>query len=110
MLEAAQENGYLRDLPKFVTEHDIGYFPRENILMICTGSQGEPRSALTRIARGEHPQVSLEAGDAAIFSSRVIPGNEKSINRLHNDLTQSRRPDHHRPRRRRACLRSPGPR
>lgn len=88
MLESAQENGYLTDLPKFVTEHDIGYFPRENILMICTGSQGEPRSALTRIARGEHPQVSLEAGDAAIFSSRVIPGNEKSINRLHNDLTR----------------------
>lgn len=88
MLESAQENGYLTDLPKFVTEHDIGYFPRENILMICTGSQGEPRSALTRIARGEHPQVSLEPGDAAIFSSRVIPGNEKSINRLHNDLTK----------------------
>ena len=88
MLESAQENGYLTDLPRFVTEHDIGYFPRENILMICTGSQGEPRSALTRIARGEHPQVSLEAGDAAIFSSRVIPGNENSINRLHNDLTR----------------------
>lgn len=86
MLEAAQENGYLTDLPRFVTEHDIGYFPRENILMICTGSQGEPRSALTRIARGEHPQVSLESGDAAIFSSRMIPGNEKSISRLHNDL------------------------
>ncbi|WP_374383888.1 ribonuclease J [Dongia sp.] len=87
MLESAQENGYLTDLPKFVTEHDVGYFPRENILMICTGSQGEPRSALTRIARGEHP-VQLEAGDAAIFSSRVIPGNELSINRLHNDLAK----------------------
>lgn len=88
MLEAAQENGYLTDLPKFITEHDVGYFPRENIVMICTGSQGEPRSALTRIARGEHPQVSLEPGDAAIFSSRVIPGNEMSINRLFNDLTK----------------------
>ncbi len=88
MLESAQENGYLTDLPKFVTEHDIGYFPRENILMICTGSQGEPRSALTRIARGEHPHVTLEEGDAAIFSSRVIPGNELSINRLHNDLAK----------------------
>jgi ribonuclease J len=88
MLEAAQENGYLTDLPPFVTEHDVGYFPRENVLMICTGSQGEPRSALTRIARGEHPHVSLESGDAAIFSSRVIPGNEMSINRLHNDLTK----------------------
>lgn len=88
MVEAAQENGYLTDLPPFVSEHDVGYFPRENVLMICTGSQGEPRSALTRIARREHPQVHLEPGDHAIFSSRVIPGNEISINRLHNDLTK----------------------
>ncbi|MBL8711024.1 MAG: ribonuclease J [Rhodospirillaceae bacterium] len=88
MVEAAQENGYLLGLPEFVTEHDVGYFPRENVLMICTGSQGEPRSALTRIARGEHPHVALAPGDAAIFSSRVIPGNEISINRLHNDLTR----------------------
>jgi ribonuclease J len=88
MVEAAQENGYLTDLPPFVDEHDVGYFPRENVLMICTGSQGEPRSALTRIARGEHPQVALEPGDTVIFSSRVIPGNELSINRLQNDLTK----------------------
>lgn len=88
MVEAAQENGYLTDLPPFIDEHDVGYFPRENVLMICTGSQGEPRSALTRIARGEHPQVSLEPGDTVIFSSRVIPGNELSINRLQNDLTK----------------------
>jgi ribonuclease J len=88
MVEAAQENGYLTDLPPFVDEHDVGYFPRENVLMICTGSQGEPRSALTRIARGEHPHVTLEPGDSVIFSSRVIPGNELSINRLQNDLTK----------------------
>ncbi|TDQ80535.1 ribonuclease J [Dongia mobilis] len=88
MVEAAQENGYLTDLPPFVDEHDVGYFPRENVLMICTGSQGEPRSALTRIARGEHPHVTLEPGDSVIFSSRVIPGNELSINRLQNDLTR----------------------
>jgi ribonuclease J len=88
MVESAQENGYLTDLPPFVSEHDVGYFPRENVLMICTGSQGEPRSALTRIARREHPQVNLERDDHAIFSSRVIPGNEISINRLHNDLTK----------------------
>jgi len=88
MVEAAQENGYLTDLPPFVSEHDVGYFPRENVLMICTGSQGEPRSALTRIARGEHPHVALEPGDSVVFSSRVIPGNELSINRLQNDLTK----------------------
>ena len=55
--------------------------------MICTGSQGEPRAALTRIAAGEHPGVELEPGDAAIFSSRIIPGNERAIGRLHNRLT-----------------------
>ena len=88
MVEAAQENGYLTELPPFVSENDLGYFPRENVLMICTGSQGEPRSALTRIARREHPQVTLERGDSVVFSSRVIPGNELSINRLQNDLTK----------------------
>ncbi|MFC5414911.1 ribonuclease J [Dongia soli] len=88
MLQAARENGYLTDLEDFVTEHDVGYFPPDKILMICTGSQGEPRSALARIAREEHPQVTLEPGDTVIFSSRVIPGNEKSIARLQNDLTK----------------------
>jgi ribonuclease J len=86
MVAAAQENGYLTGLPEFVAEHDVGFFPRDKILMICTGSQGEPRSALARIARKEHPHVTLESGDAVIFSSRTIPGNEKSIARLQNDL------------------------
>ncbi len=88
MLQASRENGYLTDLEDFVTEHDIGYFPADKILMICTGSQGEPRSALARIAREEHPQVKLEPGDTVIFSSRVIPGNEKSISHLQNNLTK----------------------
>jgi ribonuclease J len=87
MVASAQENGYLTDLPEFIQEHDVGYFPREKILMICTGSQGEPRSALARIARKEHPHVALEPGDAVVFSSRTIPGNEKSIARLQNELT-----------------------
>jgi ribonuclease J len=86
MVEAAQETGYLDDLPDFVAEDDIGHLPRDRVLMICTGSQGEPRSALARIARDEHPEVTLEAGDAAIFSSRIIPGNEHAIGELHNAL------------------------
>ena len=86
MVAAAQENGYLTDLPEFVQEHDVGFFPRDKILMICTGSQGEPRSALARIARKEHPHVALEPGDSVVFSSRSIPGNEKSIARLQNEL------------------------
>jgi ribonuclease J len=88
MVAAAQENGYLTGLPEFVAEHDVGYFPRDKILMICTGSQGEPRSALARIARKEHPHVTLEPGDAVVFSSRTIPGNEKAIAHLQNELTR----------------------
>jgi ribonuclease J len=87
MVASAQENGYLTGLPEFVQEHDVGYFPRDKILMICTGSQGEPRSALARIARKEHPHVTFEPGDAVVFSSRTIPGNEKAIARLQNELT-----------------------
>ena len=88
MVQAARENGYLTDIDDFVTEHDVGYFPSNKILMICTGSQGEPRSALARIARSDHPQVQLETGDTVIFSSRTIPGNEKSISQLQNDLSK----------------------
>lgn len=84
--EAAKENGYLTDIIPFVTEKDIGYLPRDRVLMICTGSQGEARAALPRIASGEHPEVKLDAGDAVVFSSRIIPGNEKAIGRLHNQL------------------------
>ena len=86
MVEAARETGYLSDLPDFVEEEDIGHLPRDRVLMICTGSQGEPRSALSRIARDEHPDVGLEPGDAVIFSSRIIPGNEHAIGELHNAL------------------------
>ncbi|MGE0120676.1 MAG: ribonuclease J [Dongiaceae bacterium] len=86
--EAARASGYLADLPPFVTEHDVGYLPREKVLMICTGSQGEPRSALARIAREEHPNVVLERGDSVIFSSRIIPGNERAIGELQNALVR----------------------
>ncbi len=86
MDKAARENGYLADLPRFLTEDEAGYVPRDRIVLICTGSQGEPRAALSRIARDDHPHVVLETGDVAIFSSRIIPGNEKAINRLQNAL------------------------
>jgi ribonuclease J len=86
--KAARENGYLADLPRFLTEEEAGYIPRDRILLICTGSQGEPRAALSRIARDDHPHVVLETGDAVIFSSRIIPGNEKAINRLQNALVR----------------------
>jgi len=86
--KAARENGYLADLPRFLTEDEAGYIPRDRIVLICTGSQGEPRSALARIAREDHPNIVLETGDVVIFSSRIIPGNEKPINRLQNALVR----------------------
>jgi ribonuclease J len=88
MYEAAKESGYLLDIPPFVSEHDAGFLPRDKVVMICTGSQGEPRSALSRIASGTHPHVTLEAGDVAVFSSRNIPGNERAIGRLQNQLSK----------------------
>jgi ribonuclease J len=84
--KAARENGYLADVPRFLSEDEAGYVPRDKLLLICTGSQGEPRAALARIARDDHPNIDLDEGDVVIFSSRIIPGNEKAINRLHNAL------------------------
>ena len=84
--EAAQETGYLKDLPPFIADSEVNYLPRNEVLLICTGSQGEPRSALSRIAADDHPEVTLDAGDTVIFSSREIPGNERSIGRLLNKL------------------------
>ena len=85
---AARENGYLADVAAFVSEEDAGFMPRDRVVIICTGSQGEPRAALARIAAGEHPHVVMEPGDSVIFSSRIIPGNEVSISHLHNDLAR----------------------
>ncbi|MDH5559211.1 MAG: ribonuclease J [Alphaproteobacteria bacterium] len=86
IVESAQETGYLKDLPPFVPVSEIGYLPRNEVLLLCTGSQGEPRSALARIADDDHPEVTLDPGDTVIFSSREIPGNERSIGRLLNRL------------------------
>ena len=82
MYEVAKEHGYLLDVPEFLSEKDVGYLPNDKIVMICTGSQGEPRAALSRIAARAHPHVSLNMGDTVIFSSREIPGNELAIRRI----------------------------
>ena len=84
--EAARANGYLKDAAPFLSEHDAGFLPREKTVLICTGSQGEPRSALSRIAADDHPEIVLERGDTVIFSSREIPGNERAIGRVQNML------------------------
>jgi ribonuclease J len=83
---ASRENGYLAETPAFIDQEDAGYLPDDRTLIICTGSQGEPRAALSRIAAGDHPSISMGEGDTVIFSSRMIPGNEVSIGRLHNQL------------------------
>ncbi|HAC57267.1 MAG TPA: MBL fold metallo-hydrolase, partial [Rhodobiaceae bacterium] len=88
VVAAAREAGYLHDLPEIVSEDDAGYLPRESVLFVCTGSQGEPRAALARIAEDSHPGIVLEKGDTVIFSSRVIPGNETSIFDLQNRLSE----------------------
>lgn len=81
---AAQSVGLLLDAPRIVEEEEAARLPRNKVLYLCTGSQGEARAALSRIARGDHRYVSLSAGDTVIFSSRVIPGNEMAIHSLYN--------------------------
>ena len=86
IVASAREVGYLRDIPALIDPEDIGYLPRDEVLLLCTGSQGETRAALWRIAQNNHPDITLEAGDTVVFSSRVIPGNEKGIFALYNAL------------------------
>jgi len=86
--EAALENGYLQDIPRFLGDAEAAFLPRDKVVLAMTGSQGEPRSALARVVAGEHPHITLEAGDTAIFSSRIIPGNERAIFRLQSGLAR----------------------
>ncbi len=79
---AAKSVGLLQDAPQTIDEEDAGALDPEHVLYLCTGSQGEARAALSRIARGEHRHVTLREGDTVIFSSRVIPGNEAAIHDL----------------------------
>lgn len=85
---AAQEAGYLPDIPDFVPEEDLGTIPDDNLLLLVTGSQGEPRSAMARIAADTHRYAVLGEGDSAIFSSRMIPGNEKAIAAVQDTLVR----------------------
>jgi len=86
---AARECGYFSDLPPFLTEQDANDVQDDNLLMIITGSQGEPRSALSRIASDVHPNISLGQGDTVIYSSRMIPGNEQAVMAVQDNLTRA---------------------
>jgi ribonuclease J len=84
--QVARETGYLDGVQDFRSMDSYGYLPPDKVLALCTGSQGEPRAALSRIAEDEHPEVTLAKGDRVIFSSRAIPGNEKAVARVINGL------------------------
>jgi len=86
MSAAAKSVGLMQGLKPFLDDADAKKFPADKVLFLCTGSQGEGRAALARIADGTHPHVNLGAGDACIFSSRVIPGNEIPIRNLQDKL------------------------
>jgi ribonuclease J len=88
IVAAARETGYLATLPEFVEEDEAGYLPDDAVLFLVAGSQGEPRSALSRIAADTHPNVSLGEGDTVIYSSRVIPGNERAILRVQDQFAR----------------------
>jgi ribonuclease J len=88
VVAAAREAGYLQDFPPVLREEDAASLHPDQVLYICTGSQGEDRAALGRIAYGDHPRIALGSGDTVIFSSRIIPGNERSIFRLQNRLAE----------------------
>jgi ribonuclease J len=86
VVQVARETGYLEGVQDFRSAENYGYLPPDKVLALCTGSQGEPRAALARIAEDQHPQVTLSRGDRVIFSARPIPGNEKAISRVINGL------------------------
>jgi ribonuclease J len=85
---AARETGYLKSLPDFISDDRIEDVPDDNLLILITGSQGEPRSALSRVAADSHQTLSLGEGDTVIFSSRMIPGNEKAIATVQDNLVR----------------------
>ena len=87
IIEVAQSCGYLKDMPKLIDWDTAMRLPRDKVMIIATGGQGEPRAALARIAEGGHP-IKLERGDRVVYSSKQIPGNEIAIGRIMNQLAE----------------------
>ena len=86
--KAAKECGYLKNIMNPIDSRDAKKISREKIVYLCTGSQGEPMGAMMRIASHVHPDVIIEKGDSVIFSSKIIPGNERKLYKLHNQLVR----------------------
>jgi ribonuclease J len=88
IVQVARETGFLDGVQDFRNVELYGHFPPDKVLALCTGSQGEPRAALARIANDDHPVVTFNKGDRVIFSSRTIPGNEKAVGAIINGLIE----------------------
>ncbi len=88
VVAVAADLGLMEGIKPFLAEDEFGYVPRDKVVVILTGSQGEPRAALAKIARDEMRNVAFSAGDTVVFSSRTIPGNEKAINDIKNGLVE----------------------
>ena len=88
IFNAAKKCGYLQNVIEPLDPRDAKNISRNKIVYLCTGSQGEPMGAMTRISNDVHPDVYLESGDTVIFSSKIIPGNEKKLYKLHNQLVR----------------------
>jgi ribonuclease J len=88
VIAVARELGYLDGIPEFRSADAFGHLPRNKVVALLTGSQGESRAALARIAQGDHPSIALTQGDIVVFSSRLIPGNEKPVLRIVNALAE----------------------
>ncbi len=86
VIGVARDLGYLDGIPEFLSDDAYGYLPRDKAVLLCTGSQGEPRAALTRIARERHPTIELSPGDRVLYSARVIPGNDREVGAVLNAL------------------------
>ncbi len=88
MIEAAVETGVLKGFPKVIGPEDVASLPRENVMLLVTGSQGERRAASAQLARGKYNGIELKEGDLFLFSSKTIPGNEKGVIRIMNQLSE----------------------
>jgi len=87
--KAAKQCGYLKNLIEPLNSKEAKKIAREKIVYLCTGSQGEPNGAMMRVANYIHPDVFIETGDTVVFSSKIIPGNEKKLSKLHNQLVKN---------------------
>ena len=88
VIDVAIDTGYLPESFTYVDQQRFSELSRDKVVVLCTGSQGEPRAAIARISQDEHPDIGLSKGDLAIFSSRTIPGNEKAVGRVQNALAR----------------------